>query len=90
MCCFNYRYKNKYVYREIVELGDTLVRQYLKEDIGSASYLVQTYSSPVLKYLIHRSKWFETDFYDNISITVDGTPPYAEDEAVVGRIITKK
>ena len=75
----------------LVEMSKDVIEGYAKQTIGDASDLVRRYAGPVLATLIDRiSSIVGGDgVFDEFSLTFDGTPAWAEAEAIIVTVVTK-
>ena len=77
---------------EIIELGKFWMDMYSGYTLGSDTDMVNAFAKPVLTTLIERisSILCGGGCFDEYSVTFDGTPSFAEAEAIVIRCVTKR
>ena len=76
---------------EIVEIGRSWVDKYSGYSLGSRTDIVTAFSKPILNSLIQRIRSILCGggCFPEYSVIFDGTPSFAEAEAVVIRCVTK-
>ena len=77
---------------EIIDLDKQWVQSYSNRKLGGRNDLVNMCAKPVLDTIIERLRFIISgdSSFDEYSITFDGTPSFAEAEAITLRFVTKE